>query len=563
MTHRSWFALSLTAAVLAGAAPAAAQGLSFLESFEDGVGGVAGLDRPSAVAVSDDGNSVYTASLDDDSIAVFSRDTGDGTLTFVEVLTDGVGGVDGLARATDVTVSPDGQHVYATGFTDAAVAVFSRNPTTSALTFVEVQRNLAGNVAGGLAGAEAVEVSADGAHVYVAGALEDTVAIFSRDSTTGMLTFVDFLQRGVGGVMGIAGARSIAISPDGTDLYVAGPNDNALAVFTRDPATGLLSFVEFHQDGVGGVDGLDAVNHVAVSPDGEHVYAASPLDSAISIFARTGSLSFVGIAQNGFLGISGLLNTRGVDVSSDGQKVLAVGFLDDALVSFQRDANTGLLTFVDNAFDGVEGVDGLDGATAVAISADSANAYAVGELGSAIAVFAVDGAGPPPPPPVGDDLDGQTITYQWRFGGLDGAIQEGPLPAVVGDGTEFPSIGVSGQNSNLSLDVSATNFRLDWTGSFFFSGGFGFNGHIYSDGSGFVPAFDTVTIHPETNLPGFDASRLSFDDDNIQVDFAGLGGGVGTVVSLDVALVPEPSGAAAAFGLCFALLALGRHGRVA
>ena len=560
MAYRGVFALCLTGALLAGASPSLAQGLTFLERFENGSGGVAGLDRPNAVAVSPDGTSVYSVSFFDSSIAVFSRNAADGTLAFVEVVTDGVAGVDGLAGATDVTVSPDGQHVYATGFTDASVAVFSRNPTTSVLTFIEVRRNLAGNVAGGLAGAESVAVSPDGAHVYVAGSIQDTVAIFSRDDSTGMLTFVDFLERGVDGVMGIAGAKSIAVSPDGLDVYVVGPNDNALAVFSRDAGTGLLSFVETHVDGVDGVDGLEAANDVAVSPDSEHVYATSPLDSAIAIFERTASLSFVGIAQNGFLGVSGLLNARGVDVSDDGQTVVAVGFLDDGLVSFQRDDGTGMLTFVDNAFDGLDGVDGLDGATAVAMSADSANAYALGELDNAISVFGVDGAGPPPPPPVADDLEGQTITYQWRFG--DGLIQEGPLPEVVGSGVEFPAIAQSGDNAHLSLDISATTLRLEWTRAFPFSSQFGFNGHIYSDGSGFVSAFESVTINPETNLPGFDASRLTFDDDNIRVDFAGLAGDVGTVVSLEVTLVPEPSGAAAALGLYLALSALARGRRI-
>ena len=73
---------------------------------------------------------------------------GNGELTFVEVHKDGDGGMDGLDQAFSVTVSPDGKHLYAAGFADSAVAVFSRDSTTGELTFVEVQKDDVGGVDG-------------------------------------------------------------------------------------------------------------------------------------------------------------------------------------------------------------------------------------------------------------------------------------------------------------------------------------------------------------------------------------------------------------------------------
>lgn len=60
-----------------------------------------------------------------------------GELTFVEAQFDGVAGVDGLDGVFGVDVSPDGQHVYVTSIWDDAVAVFSRDTTTGELLFVE------------------------------------------------------------------------------------------------------------------------------------------------------------------------------------------------------------------------------------------------------------------------------------------------------------------------------------------------------------------------------------------------------------------------------------------
>ena len=103
--------------------------------------------------------------------------------------------VDGLNGALSVTVSPDGKHLYAAGQSDDAVAVFSRDSTTGALTFVEVQRDGVGGV-DGLLEAHWVTVSPDGKHLYAAGQLDDAVAVFSRDSTTGALTFVEVHKDG-------------------------------------------------------------------------------------------------------------------------------------------------------------------------------------------------------------------------------------------------------------------------------------------------------------------------------------------------------------------------------
>jgi hypothetical protein len=140
----------------------------------------------------------------------------------------------------------------------------------------------------GLGDATGVAASPDGAHVYVTGGDDDAVATFLRNPTTGALSFVEFDRDGVGGVDGLDVAFGVAASPDGAHVYVTGLNDNAVATFSRDPATGALSFVEFDQDGVGGVDGLASPLGVAASPDGAHVYATGFTDDAVVSFAREG-----------------------------------------------------------------------------------------------------------------------------------------------------------------------------------------------------------------------------------------------------------------------------------
>ena len=138
----------------------------------------------------------------------------------------------------------------------------------------------------GLDGANFITMSPDGQHVYTAGAYDNAVAIFARDATTGLLAYLGMMKDGVDGVDGLDGAYFITVSPDGQHVYAASHDDDAVAIFSRDATTGLLSYLGMMKDGVDGVDGLNTARAVTVSPDGEHVYAIGYSDDAVAMFER-------------------------------------------------------------------------------------------------------------------------------------------------------------------------------------------------------------------------------------------------------------------------------------
>jgi 6-phosphogluconolactonase (cycloisomerase 2 family) len=413
------------------AAPAVGFGvvgsLSFVGVVKDGVGGVDGLGGAVEVAQSPDGKHVYVAGYSENAVAVFASDPTSGALTFVGAVRDGVGGVDGLDHPIVVAVSPDGKNVYVAGESDDAVAVFARDPTSGALTFVGAVRDGVGGV-DGLDGAFGVAVTSDGKHVYVTGQLDDAVAVFARDPASGSLTFVEAVKNGVGGVDGLDSADGVALSLDGKYLYVASRLDNAVAVFARDATSGALTFVEALKDGVGGVDGLNSAAAVAVSRDGKQVYVAGQGDDAVAVFARdatSGALSFVGAVKDGVGGVDGLDGAFGVAVSPNGKNVYATGRTESAAAVFARDPTSGALTFVEAAKDGVGGVDGLKGAAGVVVSPDAKHVYVTGQGDGAVATFA-------------RELLPRTLTV--TTSGAGSGIVRGPGidcgPATAGDCTE-------------------------------------------------------------------------------------------------------------------------------
>lgn len=373
---------------------AGAQVLEFVEEQRDGVGGVDGLAGPRFVALSPDGRHVYVAAEGDNAVSIFERHPATGALTFVDAVFDNVGGVDGLAGATALAVSPDGKHVVVGSAFEAAVAVFERNPRDGTLDFVEAQFNGVGGITG-LVSVVWVSVSPDGKNVYASGFFGFSVVVFERNSQDGTLTYLETQTNGVNGVNGIAGTFGHAVSPDGHHFYATGLLDSAVATFERNQ-DGTLTFVEALFDGVAF---LKFARTVALSPDGRYAYFAAadffpPFDTALTVFARdkvSGRLSFV---DSQFYGPgSGLFFLTNATLNSGGTLLVTSSFGDDAVAVLERDPATGLFEFLEAEFNNVGGVSGILGPVHLTTSPDGRHIYAPGFQDDAMGVFEVHQSG--------------------------------------------------------------------------------------------------------------------------------------------------------------------------
>lgn len=130
---------------------------------------------------------------------------------------------------------------------------------------------------------------------------------------------------------------------------------------------------------------------------------------------------------------------------------------------------------------------------------------------------------------------GQLIGQQYYWPGATLLNDYGT--AVVGDAYEFSSAPYFLTNVS---DLNVT-FKYGYPAGW----GYGaFNGVRLYDPNGLLSDIVSVTVNSATNMVGFDASRVSFDADNLWVDWNGLGFDESTIVSLDVnavAVAPEPA----------------------
>jgi DNA-binding beta-propeller fold protein YncE len=349
-----------------------------------------------------------------------------------------------FSEPLDVAVSPDGLNAYAADYVNDSVDVFARDPSTGELTQLSGTAACVGSGApcatgDGLYGARAVVVSPDGLNVYVVSQADNSgthgaIAEFSRDPSTGALTQLNDTNAciadttGLGcttaSATGIANPVSIAISPDGTAVYVVGQADQAVAVFARDPTTGDLTQLASPYDCVTGLDsgcgtvevnGLEDAQSVTVSPDGGSVYVAAGGGSSagdIVEFTRTqgnssppppaGALADIGcIASSSATGCTtqdavGVDGPTGIAVSPDGRSVYVASQQNDAVLEFSRDPNSGDLGQLsapndcitsDGSGCGTVNATGLSGAEFVAVSPDDETVYVSGSGDQAVAAF--------------------------------------------------------------------------------------------------------------------------------------------------------------------------------
>jgi len=257
-----------------------------------------------------------------------------GRLGFVRSYVSYVDGIWGIGGASAVTVSPDGMLVFVTGRFEDSLAVFSRDATSDELILSDVESSYFGSP--GLTGASDVSVSPDGRHVYATGEIDDAIAIFAKDPTQDAIAFVDWLPNGINGVTGLSGASSITLDKTGAFAFATGRWSDALAVFSRESSTGLLYPETVYSNSQAGIDGLGGASDVTLDVSSELVCVIGSADDSIVLFQRASDspeLQFTELLQNGSGFVVGLNGASSIAASTDGHHLYVTGAYDDSIVT--------------------------------------------------------------------------------------------------------------------------------------------------------------------------------------------------------------------------------------
>jgi DNA-binding beta-propeller fold protein YncE len=382
------------------------------------------LENARDVVVSPDGKYVFVAD-GNDTVLTFARSGTTGAVAYAGCIESAGGGApcthtekNVLLQPRALAISPDGTALYVAAETSDAI-VRLKVGTGGALSFDgcveddDLPEWGCANKVETLREPSRVVVSPDGNHVYaVSGAA--TLNHFSF-SLAGLSCYREATVAGCTQAEPLEGARGLAISPDGANLYVTSVGRDAVAWFKRN-SNGTLTFVGCLDDGDDatafsdacgedtGVD-FDFLNHIAFSPNGEHAYVTDETGLGVVYhFSRnpiTGALAREDCLANDINADapgctelndettgSGLASVTDAVVSPDNANLYTVAFQDSALSTFGLGSPSGTMTFTRclaaNSSQGCAafGTSMLDGPFGVAISPDGRDVYVANGSGT-------------------------------------------------------------------------------------------------------------------------------------------------------------------------------------
>jgi DNA-binding beta-propeller fold protein YncE len=232
------------------------------------------------------------------------------------------GGSDGYDAAHAMAVSPDGSRVFVTGDSYRLRAT-GRDYATVAYSAATGRQLWVRRYSGPGQRTDipwAVAVSLDGSRVFVTGQStvrphSDAYATIAYDAATGRQLW---LRRYQGPGQEFSDASALAVSPDGSKVFVTGDSvkgtSGGYATVAYSAATGRQLWVRRHIPR----SGFDYGIAVAVSPDGSRVFVTGTADHAtVAYSAASGRRLWVSRRSNGF--------GSSMAVSPDGSTVYVSG----------------------------------------------------------------------------------------------------------------------------------------------------------------------------------------------------------------------------------------------
>ncbi len=272
-------------------------------------------------------------------------------------------------------------------------------------------------------GSRAVAISPDGRNVYVAASGSDAIAVFDRNPVTGALTqpkgkggcVAAVVGKGCGLAIGLLAPSSVAVSPDGRNVYATSRDGASLTAFIRNRRTGQLR--QLPPSASGCISGLPIPtctagramkwpDVVVVSPDGKNVYVGDFAGSGVLSFSRAGKAGALTqlsgtagcITEAGAEGCAkgvAMDHVEGMAINPSGSTVYGAAAFGSAISILQREPATGALT---QATDGngciaVEAVTGcaqgyqFSGVNALVVSPKGGNVYATSLTSNSVTMF--------------------------------------------------------------------------------------------------------------------------------------------------------------------------------
>lgn len=188
-------------------------------------------------------------------------------------------------HAHSVNFSPDDRFLIAADLGTDEVIVYSHDPATSKIERHSVVKPAPGS------GPRHFAFHPTGSYAYVINEMASTVTGYTWDAAAGELTEIQTIGTLPEDFTEFNKTAEIVVHPSGRFLYGSNRGHNSLAVFSVDPATGQLTFVEHV------TEGIVWPRNFRIDPTGQYLISANRDTNNVVVFSidqQTGRLTPTG-----------------------------------------------------------------------------------------------------------------------------------------------------------------------------------------------------------------------------------------------------------------------------
>ena len=255
--------------------------LSLIDSIMSDINGSGGINDPIDLAFSPEGEQLYVvSSFNIRGIAQYSYNPQNGSLEL-----DNFYEIDDIGEHFDnICISNNGKYVFIWNTNSNDITMLGRNKSSGELTYLSTTSlNSIGEVY--FLGLKHIALSQDNKNLYAAYEDSDVLVNFSIDSINHKLDVIQIFDNETSVIEGLQRIQEIGVRNDGTFVYTSSYDNNSLGLFYRDQSNGMLTFLKDYTEPENDFNGLDRINGICIPNDDRNLYLISSVEEAVASYS--------------------------------------------------------------------------------------------------------------------------------------------------------------------------------------------------------------------------------------------------------------------------------------
>jgi len=330
-----------------------------LSTYNDTAGDYS-IDGIRALAVSPDGNYLFTSSYLDDYVSIMNI-TNKSAIVPLATYNDSNSGYS-VDQITALAVSPDGNYLITSSYTDDYVSIMNIT-NKSAIVPLATYNDVDGDYS--IDGIRALAVSPDGNYLITSSYTDNYTSIMNITNKSAIVPLATYND--ADNSYSVDQITALAVSPDGNYLITSSYTDDYVSIMNITNKSAIVPLATYND--ADNSYSVDQITALAVSPDGNYLITSSYTDDYVSIMNITNKSAIVPLAT-----YNDADNSYSVDqitalaVSPDGNYLITSSYTDNytSIMNItNKSAIVPLATYND-----VDGDYSIDGIRALAVSPD-------------------------------------------------------------------------------------------------------------------------------------------------------------------------------------------------